>query len=392
MRGPMSTPARTHHPIDEQLRPLVDELVASCCGGRRRCRHGCHRARLRVRRRAARRVRCASPGEPYVVHPLGVARICAELRAETPVIVAALLHDTVEDTETTLEEIAAEFGDDVALLVDGVTKLSRIHFDSREQAQAESYRKMVLSMARDVRVVIVKLADRLHNMRTLGPLAKQKQLQNARETLEVYAPDRASPRHPPDEVGARGPRVHDAAPAPLRRDRGARQPAPRRPRGGRRGGRAHPRRGAARGRDQRGDPRPRQALLFDLPEDGARRQGVQRDPRPDRDARPGRLRQGLLRRDRRPACALEADSGPLQGLRRDAEVERLPVAAHDRDRAQGPAARDPGAHARDAPDGRVRRRRALDLQAPRRAAAAGLARVASSTRRASPTRRSSWTR
>ena len=127
-------------------------------------------------------------GEPYVVHPLGVARICAELRAETPVIVAALLHDTVEDTETTLEEIAAEFGDDVALLVDGVTKLSRIHFDSREQAQAESYRKMVLSMARDVRVVIVKLADRLHNMRTLGPLAKQKQLQNARETLEVYAP------------------------------------------------------------------------------------------------------------------------------------------------------------------------------------------------------------
>ena len=103
-------------------------------------------------------------------------------------IVAALLHDTVEDTETTLEEIAAEFGDDVALLVDGVTKLSRIHFDSREQAQAESYRKMVLSMARDVRVVIVKLADRLHNMRTLGPLAKQKQLQNARETLEVYAP------------------------------------------------------------------------------------------------------------------------------------------------------------------------------------------------------------
>ena len=132
--------------------------------------------------------RCASPASRTSCIRSGVARICAELRAETPVIVAALLHDTVEDTETTLEEIAAEFGDDVALLVDGVTKLSRIHFDSREQAQAESYRKMVLSMARDVRVVIVKLADRLHNMRTLGPLAKQKQLQNARETLEVYAP------------------------------------------------------------------------------------------------------------------------------------------------------------------------------------------------------------
>src|SRR6478609_7978652 len=187
MRGPMSIPARTPHPIDEQLRPMVDELVASLVAAgddadtaaiERACAFAAERHSGQVRK----------SGEPYVVHPLGVARICAELRAETPVIVAALLHDTVEDTETTLEEIAAEFGDDVAVLVDGVTKLSRIHFDSREQAQAESYRKMVLSMARDVRVVIVKLADRLHNMRTLGPLAKQKQLQNARETLEVYAP------------------------------------------------------------------------------------------------------------------------------------------------------------------------------------------------------------
>ena len=183
----MSIPARTPHPIDEQLRPMVDELVASLVAAgddadtaaiERACAFAAERHSGQVRK----------SGEPYVVHPLGVARICAGLRAETPVIVAALLHDTVEDTETTLEEIAAEFGDDVAVLVDGVTKLSRIHFDSREQAQAESYRKMVLSMARDVRVVIVKLADRLHNMRTLGPLAKQKQLQNARETLEVYAP------------------------------------------------------------------------------------------------------------------------------------------------------------------------------------------------------------
>jgi guanosine-3',5'-bis(diphosphate) 3'-pyrophosphohydrolase len=187
MRGPVSTPARTPHEIDEQLRPLVDDLVASLvAAGDEADTAAIERAFAFAAERHASQVR--KSGEPYVVHPLGVARICADLRAETPVIVAALLHDTVEDTETTLEEISAEFGDDVALLVDGVTKLSRIHFDSREQAQAESYRKMVLSMARDVRVVIVKLADRLHNMRTLGPLAKQKQLQNARETLEVYAP------------------------------------------------------------------------------------------------------------------------------------------------------------------------------------------------------------
>ena len=127
-------------------------------------------------------------GEPFVVHPLDVAKICAELRQEPSVIVAALLHDVLEDTNATRDEVASEFGDEVALLVDGVTKLSRIQFGSREEAQAETYRKMMLSMAQDVRVILVKLADRLHNMRTLGALPKQKQLQNARETLEVYAP------------------------------------------------------------------------------------------------------------------------------------------------------------------------------------------------------------
>ncbi len=127
-------------------------------------------------------------GEPFVMHPLEVAKICAELRQEPSVIVAAILHDVLEDTNASRDEVASEFGEEVALLVDGVTKLSRIQFGTREEAQAETYRKMILSMAQDVRVILVKLADRMHNLRTIGALPKQKQMQKARETLEVYAP------------------------------------------------------------------------------------------------------------------------------------------------------------------------------------------------------------
>ena len=122
-------------------------------------------------------------GEPFVMHPLEVAKICAELRQEPSVIVAAILHDVLEDTGATRDEVAAEFGEEVALLVDGVTKLSRIQFGTREEAQAETYRKMILSMAQDVRVILVKLADRMHNLRTIGALPKQKQVTKSRETL-----------------------------------------------------------------------------------------------------------------------------------------------------------------------------------------------------------------
>ena len=123
-----------------------------------------------------------------VVHPLGVARICAQLRLDDATLVAAILHDTVEDTETDLEDIRGEFGDEVAKLVEGVTKLTRIQFQSREQTEAENYRKMIVAMAEDVRVILIKLADRLHNMRTIEYLGRQKQVQKAKETLEVYAP------------------------------------------------------------------------------------------------------------------------------------------------------------------------------------------------------------
>src|SRR6188472_438653 len=127
-------------------------------------------------------------GEDFIHHPWGAAKICAELRLDEQTIAAALLHDVVEDTETDLEEVRAEFGAEIAQLVEGVTKLTRIQFSSREQAEAENYRKMIVAMAQDVRVILIKLADRLHNMRAIEYLGKQKQVQKAKETLEVYAP------------------------------------------------------------------------------------------------------------------------------------------------------------------------------------------------------------
>jgi guanosine-3',5'-bis(diphosphate) 3'-pyrophosphohydrolase len=127
-------------------------------------------------------------GSPFIEHPVGVARICAQLRLDEQTIAAALLHDVVEDTESDIDDVRAEFGDEVAKLVEGVTKLTRIQFQSREHAEAENYRKMVVAMSEDVRVILIKLADRLHNMRTIEYLGKQKQIQKAKETLEVYAP------------------------------------------------------------------------------------------------------------------------------------------------------------------------------------------------------------
>jgi len=127
-------------------------------------------------------------GEDFIHHPWGAAKICAELRLDEQTIAAALLHDVVEDTDTDIQEVRAEFGEEIAQLVEGVTKLTRIQFQSREQAEAENYRKMIVAMAQDVRVILIKLADRLHNMRTIEYLGKQKQIQKAKETLEVYAP------------------------------------------------------------------------------------------------------------------------------------------------------------------------------------------------------------
>lgn len=123
-------------------------------------------------------------GEPFVSHPLGVAEILVSLQMDDITVAASLLHDVVEDTEVTLEEIQERFGPEVAALVDGVTKLSRLPFQSKQEQQAESLRKMFLAMARDIRVIIIKLADRLHNMRTLRNLPVERQKKIARETLK----------------------------------------------------------------------------------------------------------------------------------------------------------------------------------------------------------------
>ena len=127
-------------------------------------------------------------GEDFIVHPVGVARICAGMRLDTETLCAALLHDTVEDTSASIGEVSERFGEEIAAIVDGVTKLTGITFQSRDEAQAENYRKMMVAMATDVRVILIKLADRLHNMRTIDAMAKQKQMEKARETLEIYAP------------------------------------------------------------------------------------------------------------------------------------------------------------------------------------------------------------
>jgi GTP pyrophosphokinase len=138
--------------------------------------------------RAAHQGQMRHSGDPYISHPIAVARILTPLHIDAQAIIAALLHDVVEDTEVTSEQVAEKFGKPVAELVDGLSKLDKIQFETREDAQAENFRKMLLAMARDVRVILIKLADRLHNMRTLDAMASDKRERIARETMEIYAP------------------------------------------------------------------------------------------------------------------------------------------------------------------------------------------------------------
>src|ERR1700735_4535160 len=127
-------------------------------------------------------------GEPYLVHPLEVALVLTEMKMDSVAVAAGLLHDSVEDTSVTIIDIRKEFGEQVAHIVEGVTKISKIDFATREEQQAENLRKMMLAMVDDIRVVLIKLADRLHNMRTLEHLPPDRQQKIARETLDIYAP------------------------------------------------------------------------------------------------------------------------------------------------------------------------------------------------------------
>ena len=242
-------------------------------------------------------------GDPYITHPLAVTTILADIGMTEPTLVAALLHDTVEDTAYTLDELRTDFGDEVALLVDGVTKLDKVKYG--DSAQAETIRKMIVAMSKDIRVLVIKLADRLHNMRTLRYVKQETQERKSRETLEIYAPlahrlgmntlkweleDLAfATMHPKiyDEivrlVAERAPSRDQFLAQVINQVEGD----------------------LADGEDQRARDRAAQALLLDLPEDDPRRPRVLRHLRPRRHPHPGRQRPGLLRRARRAAQPLE---------------------------------------------------------------------------------------
>ncbi|MBV8159533.1 MAG: bifunctional (p)ppGpp synthetase/guanosine-3',5'-bis(diphosphate) 3'-pyrophosphohydrolase [Acidimicrobiia bacterium] len=182
-RRPPVPPWRTPSEADDELAPLLAVYRQS----QPRADTGLITRAYHVAR-AAHEGQVRRSGDPYIQHPLAVARILGDLGLDDITLSAALLHDSVEDTGVTLEEVAAEFGDDVAAIVDGVTKLDRVSFDSKEAQQAATMRKMLVAMAKDIRVLLIKLADRLHNMRTIAALLADKQQRIAQETLDVYAP------------------------------------------------------------------------------------------------------------------------------------------------------------------------------------------------------------
>ena len=301
-------------------------------------------------------------GEPYITHPVAVATIVAELGLDAQTVAGALLHDAVEDTGLTLETIEETFGDGVARVVDGVTKLDRLQFNSKEAQQAATIRKMLVAMADDWRVLLIKLADRLHNMRTLAVMPEWKQRRTAQETFDVYAPlahrlgvqqvrwqleDLAFATLHPKRYAEIEQMV--AARAPQREEYLERVLVHVRQRLEDMGIEA----------DVTGRPK----HLWSIYEKMVVR-GKEFDDINDLVGHPGRrrVREGLLGRPRRHPRHLGAGARALQGLHQHAQVQHVPVAAHDGHRARRQAGRGADPHLGDAPPGRVRHRGALGLQ------------------------------
>ncbi len=301
-------------------------------------------------------------GDPYFSHPVEVAGILAGMRLDSSSIVTGLLHDTVEDTLVSLEEIERMFGPEIARLVDGVTKLSRVELTSGQTKQAENFRKLVLAMSEDIRVLLVKLADRLHNMRTLRFIKDPEKRQRiARETMDIYAQlaERIGMHEMKDQL-------EDLAFAELYPD--ARESILAR---------------LAFLREKGGDLVPR--IIAEL-KDVLQKAGIEAQVS-GREKSPYSIWRKMQRKDvgfeqlsdimafrvvvddaRRllPGAGhhpqpLARGARPLQGLHLDAEAEPVPLAAHRRDRSRAPAHRDPDPHPRDARGGRARRRRPLEL-------------------------------
>ena len=303
-------------------------------------------------------------GEPYLIHPLAVADFLADMKLDAVAIAAGLLHDVVEDTLTTIERIRELFGPEVAHVVEGVTKISAIRFSSSEERQAENFRKMLLAMVDDIRVILVKLADRLHNMRTLSHLPEERRIAIAQETRDIYAPianrlgmskvknelEELSFRYlEPQAYEALRARVDAQAPRDRRADR------------------------AAEDDHRRASSREAQVPVIEIDGRIKRLWSIsQKLKTPEDRARAGlrlhraphhhRQREGLLRGARHHPSDVVAGAGPHQGLHRDAAAQRLPVAAHLGDQRARHAVRGADPDDRDAPDGRGRHRRALEVQ------------------------------
>jgi GTP pyrophosphokinase len=241
-------------------------------------------------------------------HPLQVASIIADMRLDVPSVATGLLHDTVEDTLATLSQIEENFGSEIAGLVDGVTKIGQINFTSREEKQAENFRKMLLAMARDIRVILVKLADRTHNMRTLGHLPPERQADIAQETLDIYAPlaHRLGVYWIKSDLEDNALRfLHPEVYYQLKRSVAKRKAEREKYIKEVISVLEEARRGGARG----GGERPPEALLLDLPEDAGAEPALRPDLRPRRVPRRRRLGRRVLRGARRRARELEAVPG-----------------------------------------------------------------------------------